>query len=88
MQQSPEEHEVAELIVETLNLEDMSASDIDPEEPLFSEGLGLDSIDALELALAITQKYNVQLRADDANVKEVFYSLRSLSAYVQEQSAA
>jgi acyl carrier protein len=88
MQQSPEEHEVAELIVETLNLEDMSASDIDPEEPLFSEGLGLDSIDALELALAITQKYNVQLRADDANVKEVFYSLRSLSAYVKEQSAA
>jgi acyl carrier protein len=88
MQQSPEEHEVAELIVETLNLEDMSASDIDPEEPLFSEGLGLDSIDALELALAITQKYNVQLRADDANVKEVFYSLRSLSAYVQERSAA
>ena len=88
MQQSPEEHEVAELIVETLNLEDMSASDIDPEEPLFGEGLGLDSIDALELALAITQKYNVQLRGDDANVKEVFYSLRSLSAYVQEQSAA
>ena len=87
MQQSAEEHEVAELIVETLNLEDMSAEDIDPEVALFGDGLGLDSIDALELALAITQKYNVQLRADDANVKEVFYSLRSLTAYVQEHSA-
>jgi acyl carrier protein len=87
MQQSAEEHEVAELIVETLNLEDTSAEDIDPEEALFGDGLGLDSIDALELALAITQKYNVQLRADDANVKEVFYSLRSLTAYVQERSA-
>jgi acyl carrier protein len=84
MQQSSEEHEVAELIVEALNLEDMSADEIDPEEPLFGDGLGLDSIDALELALAITQKYNVQLRADDANVKEVFFSLRSLTAYVQE----
>lgn len=87
MQQSAEEHEVAELIVETLNLEDMSAEDIDPEEALFGDGLALDSIDALELALAITQKYNVQLRADDANVKEVFHSLRSLTAYVQEHSA-
>jgi acyl carrier protein len=87
MQQSAEEHEVAELIVETLNLEDMSAEDIDPEEALFGNGLGLDSIDALELALAISQKYDVQLRADDTNVKEVFYSLRSLTAYVQERSA-
>lgn len=87
MQQSAEEHEVAELIVETLNLEDRSAEDIDPEEALFGDGLGLDSIDALELALAISQKYNVQLRADDTNVKEVFYSLRSLTAYVQERSA-
>jgi acyl carrier protein len=87
MQQSAEEHEVAELIVETLNLEDMSAEDIDPEEALFGNGLGLDSIDALELALAISQKYDVQLRADDTNVKEVFYSLRSLTAYVLERSA-
>jgi acyl carrier protein len=80
--QSEYESEVAELIVESLNLEDISAADIAPEEPLFGDGLGLDSIDALELALAVTQKYAVQLKADDANVQEVFSSLRSLSAYI------
>ena len=71
-------------IVEALNLEDVEADEIDPVEPLFGEGLALDSIDALELALAITQKYSVQLKADDANVREVFGSLRSLSAYIDD----
>jgi acyl carrier protein len=85
--QSEYEREVAELIVECLNLEDISANDILPEDPLFDEGLGLDSIDALELALAITQKYAVQLKTDDANIQEVFSSLRSLSAYVAEKAA-
>ena len=85
--QSDFEKEVADLIVESLNLEDIDAGEIDPEEPLFGEGLALDSIDALELALAITQKYSVQLKADDANVKEVFRSLRSLSAYISEHRA-
>ena len=84
--QSEHEQELAELIVESLNLEDISAADIQPEEQLFGDGLGLDSIDALELALAVTQKYAVQLRADDANVKEVFGSLRSLSAYIAANS--
>jgi len=84
--QSEHEKEVAELIIECLNLEDLSAADIDPEEPLFGDGLGLDSIDALELALAVTQKYSVQLRADDANVEEIFGSLRNLSAYIAENS--
>ena len=85
--QSEHEKEVAQLIVECLNLDDVSAADIEPEAPLFGEGLGLDSIDALELALAITQKYSVQLKADDANVQEVFGSLRSLSAYIADQTA-
>ena len=85
--QSDFEKEVADLIVESLNLEDIDAEEIDPEEPLFGDGLALDSIDALELALAITQKYSVQLKADDANVKEVFGSLRSLSAYISEHRA-
>jgi len=84
--QSEHELELAELIVESLNLEDISAADIQPEEQLFGDGLGLDSIDALELALAVTQKYAVQLRADDANIKEVFGSLRSLSAYIAANS--
>ena len=85
--QSEHERELAELIVESLNLEDISAADIQPEEQLFGDGLGLDSIDALELALAVTQKYAVQLRADDANIKEVFGSLRSLSAYIAANSS-
>ena len=54
--QSEYEHEIAELIVESLNLEDVSAANIELDEPLFGDGLGLDSIDALELALAVTQK--------------------------------
>ncbi len=85
--QSEFENEVADLIVESLNLEDVDASEIVPEEALFGDGLALDSIDALELALAITQKYSVQLKADDANVKEIFGSLRSLSAYIEEHRA-
>lgn len=85
--QSDHEKEVADLIVECLNLEDVAATDIAPEDPLFGEGLGLDSIDALELALAITQKYGVQLKADDANIQEVFGSLRSLSAYIAQEAA-
>ncbi len=85
--QSEHELELAELIVEALNLEDISAADIQPEEQLFGDSLELDSIDALELALAVTQKYAVQLRADDANIKEVFGSLRSLSAYIAENSS-
>ncbi|MDJ0812329.1 MAG: phosphopantetheine-binding protein [Woeseiaceae bacterium] len=84
--QSEFEQEVAQLIVESLNLEDIGAPDIDPDDALFGEGLGLDSIDALELALAISQKYSVQLKADDANVQEVFGSLGSLSAYVAENA--
>jgi len=85
--QSEHELELAELIVESLNLEDISAADIQPEEQLFGDGLGLDSIDALELALAVTQKYAVQLRADDANITDVFGSLRSLSAYIDANSS-
>lgn len=85
--QTDHERDLAELIVECLNLEDVAAADIAPEEPLFGEGLGLDSIDALELALAITQKYGVQLKADDANIQEVFGSLRSLSAYIVQEAA-
>lgn len=85
--QTAQEKELAELIVESLNLEDTSAEDIGPQEPLFGEGLGLDSIDALELALAITQKYSIQLKADDKDMKEAFGTLSSLNAYIQENIA-
>jgi acyl carrier protein len=84
--QTEQETQLAELIVESLNLEDVSADEISPEDPLFGEGLGLDSIDALELALAITQKYSIQLKASDKNMKKAFGTLRSLNAFIVENS--
>ncbi|HZE15430.1 MAG TPA: phosphopantetheine-binding protein [Mycobacterium sp.] len=78
------EREVAELIVEALNLEDVSVEQIDPEQPLFRGGLGLDSIDALELALAISKRYGFQLKSDDSRNEEIFASLRALSRYIEQ----
>ena len=77
------EHEVARLIVEALNL-DIGPDQIDPEAPLFHEGLGLDSIDMLEIALAVSKKYGFQLRSDDANNERIFASLRALSAHIEQ----
>ena len=83
---SAKELEVAELIVESLNLEDITAKEIELNEPLFRDGLGLDSIDALELSLGIKQKYGIQLRAEDENVNEIFTSLATLTDYIQKNS--
>lgn len=80
--QTAEERELAQLLVESLNL-DVDPGQIDPDAPLFNTGLGLDSIDALELALAIGKTYGVQLRSDDDDNQRIFSSLRALSAYVQ-----
>ncbi len=76
------EREIKELIVEALMLDDVSADDIDSEAPLFVEGLGLDSIDALELAIAIDKKYGVKIKAEDENTREVFRSVKNLAAHV------
>ena len=84
--QTEQERELAALIVETLNLEDVEPGEIEPEEMLFGEGLGLDSIDALELALAISQKYEVQLKAEDESTQHAFSTLRSLNAFIREHS--
>ncbi len=81
--QTPAEHELAQLIVESLNLEDLEPEEIDPEATLFGETYGLDSIDALELALAISGKYGFQLKSDDERNRQVFATLRSLSAHVE-----
>ncbi len=81
---SPSELEVAQLIVETLNLEDVSAEEIERDAPLFRDGLGLDSIDALELSLGIKQRYGIQLRADDENITAIFSTLASLTQYIQD----
>jgi acyl carrier protein len=81
------ELELAQLIVRTLNLE-IAAAEIEPEAPLYEEGLGLDSIDILEIALAVSQSYGVKLRSDDKNNNEIFRSLRSLSRYIQAHRVA
>jgi acyl carrier protein len=83
-EQTQDEAELAFLIVKTLNLETSSA-DIDPAAPLFGEGLGLDSIDILEVALAVSQTYGVKLRADDENNTAIFQSLRRLSSEIQSR---
>lgn len=82
----PEELEVAKLIVSALSLE-TSPEDIAPEEPLFGAGLGLDSIDALELALAVSKAYGVQLRSDDERNHRIFSSLRALAAHIEKHRA-
>ncbi len=82
--QTPHEAELARLIVKTLNLE-VAPDAIDPEAPLFENGLGLDSIDILELALAISQTYGVRLRSDDENNATIFQSLRSLTEDIQRR---
>ncbi|MBS0200133.1 MAG: acyl carrier protein [Proteobacteria bacterium] len=86
--QTAAERELAELLVESLNLEDVDPAGIDPEAPLFNTGLGLDSIDALELSLAISKKYGLQLRSDNEDNRKIFASLRALSDYVQQHRAA
>jgi acyl carrier protein len=80
--QTDTERELASMIVEVLNLPGVQAADIVPDAPLFGEGLGLDSIDALEIAVAVAQRYGVQLRAEDEATKRVFASLKSLAQHI------
>lgn len=84
MSHATPESEVAALIVEALNLE-IDPSEIKSDEPLYGEGLGLDSIDMLELSLAISKKYGFQLRSDDKNNRQIFTSLRTLTQAVAER---
>ena len=77
--------ELKQLIIDTLDLEDISPTDIDEEAPLFVEGLGLDSIDALELGVALQKRYGVKLDAESRETREYFASVRNLSALVAER---
>ncbi len=81
------QHEVAELIVQTLNL-DVAADAINPDDPLYGDGLGLDSIDVLEVALMISKRYGLQLRANNEDNHRIFSSLRSLTEYISTQRSA
>ena len=75
------QQEIAELLVQALNL-DAVASEIDPDAPLYGGGLGLDSIDILELALVVSKRYGLQLKADSEDNHSIFSSLRNLTDYV------
>ncbi|KUE79441.1 phosphopantetheine-binding protein [Aeromonas schubertii] len=77
--------DIKQLIIDSLNLEGMTPDDIDADAPLFNDGLGLDSIDALELGLAIKGRYGIVLSADDENTRRHFASVTALAALVAAQ---
>jgi acyl carrier protein len=79
------EQEVKEMIIDVLQLEDITPDDINSEDPLFVEGLGLDSIDALELGVALQKRYGISLSADSEDTRRHFASVRALAALVQAQ---
>lgn len=78
------EQELKVLIIDTLNLEDIAPEDIISEDPLFNDGLGLDSIDALELGLAIKSKYGITLSQESEEVRKSFYSVKTLSDFIKQ----
>ncbi len=77
-------NEVAELIIEALNLE-VQASEVLPDDPLYGEGLGLDSIDMLEISLVISKRYGFQLRSDNEHNAQIYASLRALTQHIASQ---
>ncbi len=82
------EQEIAQLIIDTLNLEHLTAAEIPVQQPLFGEGLGLDSVDALELALALQKHYGIRIDSDVKDSRKHFATVASLAAFVQEQRSA
>jgi acyl carrier protein len=86
--QAADEAELARLIVQSVNLEGVRAEDIEPEARLFGEGLGLDSLDMLELSMAVEKRYGVKLRSDDPDNQAIFRSLRSLAAHIRANKPA
>ena len=81
------ENELKSMIVQTLMLKDVQPQEIDVDKPLFADGLGLDSIDALELAVEIARRYKVQIKSDDERNREIFRSVRTLAAFIAEEKA-
>ncbi|TCV96277.1 acyl carrier protein [Luteibacter rhizovicinus] len=87
-EQTAAENELATLIVDSLNLESTKPEQIDPEAPLFGGDLGLDSIDALEIALAVSKRYGFQLRSDNPDNRQIFSNLRKLSEHIEQHRVA
>lgn len=83
---SPEEMELARLIITTLGI-DLDPATVDPEMPIYGDGMGLDSIDILEISLAISRAYGFRLSSDDSDNTRIFRSLRDLNEYVQQHRA-
>ncbi|MGB5833495.1 MAG: phosphopantetheine-binding protein [Thiohalocapsa sp.] len=81
----PSIEQIEALVIRTLRLEDVGVTRIDPNQALFGSGLGLDSIDALELALAIVKEYGVTISSEDPNIQQIFASLNDLTAYIQAE---
>lgn len=76
-------NDIKKLIIECLDLEDVSVEDIDSDAPLFGDGLGLDSIDALELGLAIKKQFNIKIDANSEETKQHFYSVSNLASFIE-----
>ncbi|ASI91267.1 MULTISPECIES: phosphopantetheine-binding protein [Vibrio] len=81
------QNQIKQLIIDSLNLEDITIDDIETDAPLFGDGLGLDSIDALELGLAIKKTFNIVIDADDTNTREHFASVANLAKYISSQTS-
>ncbi len=81
------ELELKALIIEVLDLEDITTDDINSEEPLFVDGLGLDSIDALELGVALQKRYGVKIEAEGEQTRELFASVKNLAKFVSENKS-
>lgn len=76
--------DIKDMIINGLNLEDMKPNDIDENSPLFNDGLGLDSVDALELGLLVQKRYGIVLDAKKQNLKEIFYSVKTLADFIEK----
>lgn len=87
MEKSALETELKKFIIDTLELADITPGDIDTEEALFIDGLGLDSIDALELGMAVKKKYNLKMSEDKEENKKHFYSIKTLADFIESQKA-
>ena len=80
------ENKLKEIVVSALDLEDLTAADIETDVPLFGEGLGLDSIDALELGMAVKKTFGVTFSSDPAENRKIFYSVRTLADFIEQQN--